>query len=121
MSAPGLEPRDAAYDVLIVSDLHLRGGYNNPTAGLYHFDEEFADFLRFYRLHRASSRPWQLIIGGDFIEFCYVTDLPDPNEPMLRGATFAPSEYRYGASTEAQKARWKLDRILRTSHPQLLL
>lgn len=110
-----------ASDYLIVSDLHLRGGFDNPTAGLYHFDEDFADFLRYYRLNRPPGRPWRLIIGGDFIEFLYVTDLPDPNTPLLRGATFRESEYRYGASTEAPKARWKLDMILRTSHPQLLL
>jgi UDP-2,3-diacylglucosamine pyrophosphatase LpxH len=112
---------EASFDYLVVSDLHLRGGFSNPTAGLYHFDEEFADFLRYYRLHRASQRPWQLIIGGDFIEFLYVTDRPDPNAPLLRGATISESEIRYGASTEAQKARWKLDTILRRSHPQLLL
>ena len=111
----------APFNYLVVSDLHLRGGYADHTAGLYHFDEEFADFLRYYRLHRAAIRPWQLIISGDFIEFLYVTDAPDPNEPLLRGATFTPSEYRYGAGTEAPKARWKLDRILRTSHLQLLL
>jgi len=113
---------DNSFDYLIVSDLHLRGGFNNPTEGLYHFDEEFADFLRYYRLNRSSARPWRLIIGGDFIEFLYITDPPNPtNEPMLRGATFTESEYRYGAGTEAVKSRWKLDTILRSSHPQLLL
>ena len=112
---------EPAFDYLVVSDLHLRGGYQNPTAGLYHFDEEFADFLRYYRLNRAGRRPWTLIIAGDFIEFLYVTDLPDPNERLLRGATFDEDEARYGAGTEAQKSRWKLDTILRSSHPQLLL
>ena len=112
---------DTDYDYLVVSDLHLRGGFNNPTERLYHFDEEFADFLRYYRLNRASQRPWRLIIGGDFIEFLYITDLPDPNERLLRGVTFMESEYRYGAGTEAAKSRWKLDVILRSSHPQLLL
>jgi len=106
---------------LVVSDLHLRGGFDNPTEGLYHFDEEFADFLRYYRLHRGSNRPWHLVIGGDFIEFLYITDRPDPNERLLRGCTFMESEYRYGAGTESPKSRWKLDRILRSSHPQLLL
>jgi UDP-2,3-diacylglucosamine pyrophosphatase LpxH len=115
-------PRDGrSFDYLIVSDLHLRGGVQDHTVGLYHFDEEFADFLRYYRLHRASTRPWMLVIDGDFIEFLYVTDLPAPNEPLLRGASFSEVEHRYGASTEAQKARWKLDTILRRSHPQLLL
>jgi len=106
---------------LVVSDLHLRGGFNNPTEGLYHFDAEFADLLRYYRLHRASTRPWTLIIDGDFIEFRYVTDLPEPSHPFLRGATFSKGEARYGPGTEADKSRWKLDRILRSSHPQLLL
>jgi UDP-2,3-diacylglucosamine pyrophosphatase LpxH len=112
---------DESANYLIVSDLHLRGGYNNPTERLYHFDEEFADFLRYYRMHRLNTRPWTLIIGGDFIEFLYITDLPDPNDRLLRGVTFTESESRYGASTEAPKARWKLDTILRSSHPQLLL
>jgi UDP-2,3-diacylglucosamine pyrophosphatase LpxH len=111
----------AAFDYLIVSDLHLRGGFSNPTQGLYHFDEEFADFLRYYRLNRAPDRRWRLIIGGDFIEFLYITDLPDPNERLLRGVTFPESERRFGPGTEAAKSRWKLDRILRASHPQLLL
>lgn len=112
---------DEPCNYLVISDLHLRGGFDNPTEGLYHFDEEFADFLRYYRLHRGSNRPWHLVIGGDFIEFLYITDRPDPNERLLRGCTFLESEYRYGAGTEAPKSRWKLDRILRSSHPQLLL
>ncbi|HVN88007.1 MAG TPA: hypothetical protein VMW17_24460 [Candidatus Binatia bacterium] len=110
-----------ALDYLIVSDLHLRGGFNNPTEGLYHFDEEFADFLRYYRLNHPADRRWRLIIGGDFIEFLYITDLPDPNDRLLRGVTFSESERRFGAGTGAAKSRWKLDRILRASHPQLLL
>ena len=109
------------FNYLIVSDLHLRGGFSNRTAGLYHFDQEFADFLRYYRLHHGAGRPWRLIIAGDFIEFLYITDIPDRADPLLRGCAFAPSEYRYGAGTEARKSRWKLDRILRSSHPQILL
>jgi len=112
---------EPAFDYLVVSDLHLRGGFNNPTQGLYHFDEEFADFLRYYRLHRSPSQRWRLVIGGDFIEFLYITDLPNPSDRLLRGARFGESEYRYGANTEAQKSRWKLDTILRSGHPQLLL
>lgn len=33
-------------DSLIVSDLHRRGGFNNPIEGLYHFDEASAERLR---------------------------------------------------------------------------
>jgi UDP-2,3-diacylglucosamine pyrophosphatase LpxH len=112
---------EAGFDYLIVSDLHLRGGFSNPTERLYHFDAEFAEFLRYYRLNHPPDRRWTLIIGGDFIEFLYITDLPDPDTALLRGATFSKSEFRYGARTEAQKSRWKLDTVLRSSHPQLLL
>lgn len=119
--AGGAGLSEQAFNYLVISDLHLRGGQSDPTAGLYHFDEELADFLRYYRLNRQQDRPWLLVIAGDFVEFLYITDLPDPDDPLLRGATFSASEHRYGAGTEALKARWKLDRILRTSHPQLLL
>jgi UDP-2,3-diacylglucosamine pyrophosphatase LpxH len=108
-------------DYLIVSDLHLRGGWDNPTSGLYHFDEEFAEFLRHYRLQRGSTRPWTLVIGGDFIEFLYITDMPAAGEPLLRGVALTDDERRYGLGSEAAKARWKLDVILRSSHPQLLI
>lgn len=106
---------------LIVSDLHLRGGFTNTTAGLYHFDEEFADFLRYYRLHRRSDRPWRLVIAGDFIEFLYITDRPDKGERLVAGCTWEEEEEFYGPESEALKARWKLDTILRSSHPQLLI
>jgi len=109
------------FDYLIISDLHLRGGYENRTEGLYHFDEEFAGFLRYYRLRRRAGRPWRLVIGGDFIEFLYVNDLPNPDDRLLRHVSIGPSEALYGLGTEPAKARWKLDVILRSSHPQLLL
>src|SRR5262249_4490561 len=50
-----VRPVNAPYQYLVVSDLHLRGGHADHTAGLYHFDEEFADFLRYYRLHRSAA------------------------------------------------------------------
>lgn len=106
---------------LIVSDLHLRGGFANLTAGHYHFDEEFADFLRHYRLHRRSDRPWRLVIAGDFIEFLYITDRPAKGERMVAGCTWDEEEDFYGPEAEAPKSAWKLDTILRASHPQLLI
>jgi UDP-2,3-diacylglucosamine pyrophosphatase LpxH len=108
-------------DYLIVSDLHLRGGWTNSTQGLYHFDEEFTGFLRYYRLHRHTTRPWTLVIGGDFVEFLYITDLPDPREPLLRRVKFVEDDIFYGLGSGAAKARWKLDVILRGSDPELLI
>ena len=109
------------YDVLIISDLHLRGGWDKPAQGMYHFDAEFADFLRYYRLNRASGRRWQLVIAGDLIEFLYLTDLPAVDSPMLRGAAYTENETRYGVGNDGPRTRWALDTILRSSHPQLLL
>jgi hypothetical protein len=61
---------DAEFDYLIVSDSHLRDGFDNPTEGLYHFDEEFAGFLRYYRLNRASDHPWSGCCGSRFRAAC---------------------------------------------------
>jgi len=112
---------DGEFDYLVVSDLHLRGGWEHRTQGLYYFDEEFAEFLRHYRMNPTSDRRWRLVIGGDLIEFLYLADPPDPQHPLLRGLTFSANEMRYGASSEARKSLWKLDTILRSSHPQLLI
>lgn len=111
---------ETTHDILIISDLHLRGGWDNPQ-GLYHFDEEFAGFLRYYRLHHGTGRRWQLVIAGDLIEFLYLTSLPPADSPLARGVTHTANEQRYGVGNEAEKTRWALDVILRSSHPQLLL
>ena len=115
MSAPA-----EAFNYLVVSDLHLSEADRNPAGRFFHFDEDFADFLRHYRLSYVGQRRWRLIIDGDFIEFFQVTDSPDPDERLLRGVTLTPSDRRFFPGTEWQKSRWKLDRVLR-SHPQLLL
>jgi len=114
-------PVEPAFDYLVVSDLHLRGGFNNPTQGLYHFDEEFADFLRYYRLHRSPSQRWRLVIAVTSSSSCTLPTCRTRATACCAVARFGESEYRYGANTEAQKSRWKLDTILRSGHPQLLL
>jgi len=53
---------------------------------LYHFDDEFAGFWH-YRVHRRSERPWHLVIGGDFIEFLFIsTTCRTGPPPAARGA-----------------------------------
>ena len=113
------EPAEA-FNYLVVSDLHLSEAERNPAGRFFHFDEDFADFLRHYRLTYVGQRRWRLIIDGDFIEFFQVTGDADPGERLLRGVTLTASDRRFVPGTEWQKSVWKLDRVLR-SHPQLLL
>jgi UDP-2,3-diacylglucosamine pyrophosphatase LpxH len=115
MSAPAEE-----FNYLVVSDLHLSDAERNPAGRFFHFDEDFADFLRHYRLSYVGQRRWRLIIDGDFIEFFQVTEPPEPGERLLRGVTLTASDRRFFPGTEWEKSVWKLDRVLR-SHPQLLL
>jgi UDP-2,3-diacylglucosamine pyrophosphatase LpxH len=108
------------FNYLVVSDLHLSEAERNPAGRFFHFDEDFADFLRHYRLSYVGQRRWRLIIDGDFIEFFQMTEAPDPTERLLRGVTLTPADRRFYPGTEWAKSVWKLDRVLR-SHPQLLL
>lgn len=109
-----------AFNYLVVSDLHLSDAERNPAGRFFHFDEDFADFLRHYRLSYVGQRRWRLIIDGDFIEFFQVTEPPEPGDRLLRGVTLTASDRRFFPGTEWEKSVWKLDRVLR-SHPQLML
>ena len=55
-----------ARDILIVSDLHLRGGFENRTERLYHFDEEFADFLRNFQALAEIANGCAALAGQGF-------------------------------------------------------
>ena len=115
MSAPAEE-----FNYLVVSDLHLHEVERHPAGRLFYFDQDFADFLRHYRLAYVGPRRWRLIIDGDFIEFFEIVQPPDADDPLLRGVTLTADDRRFFPGTEWQKSVWKLDRVLR-SHPQLLL
>jgi UDP-2,3-diacylglucosamine pyrophosphatase LpxH len=108
------------FNYLVVSDLHLSEAERNPAGRFFHFDEDFADFLRHYRLSYVGGRRWRLIIDGDFIEFFQMTEPPEPGERLLRGVALTASDLRFFPGTEWEKSVWKMDRVLR-SHPQLLL
>ena len=108
------------FNYLVVSDLHLSEAERNPAGRFFHFDEDFADFLRHYRLSYVGQRRWRLIIDGDFVEFFQMTEPPDTTERLLRGVTLTASDRRFFPGTEWEKSVWKLDRVMR-SHPQLLL
>ena len=108
------------FNYLVVSDLHLSEAERNPAGRFFHFDEDFADFLRHYRLSYVGQRRWRLIIDGDFVEFFQMTEPPEATERLLRGVTLTASDRRFFPGTEWEKSVWKLDRVMR-SHPQLLL
>jgi UDP-2,3-diacylglucosamine pyrophosphatase LpxH len=108
------------FNYLVVSDLHLGEADRNPAGRFFHFDQDFADFLRHYRFEYMAERRWRLIIDGDFIEFFEMVDVPDHGDRLLRDVTLTAADRRFFPGTEWQKSVWKMDRALR-SHPQLLL
>lgn len=108
------------FNYLVISDLHLQEAEKDPSGRLFYFDQEFADFLRHYRLFRVDQRRWKLIIAGDLIEFYLIKERPDPEDRLLRGTALTDTDRKFFPGTDWQKSVWKLDLILR-SHPQLLL
>ena len=66
--------------IIIISDLHLGAGhfYNgkrNVLEDFYH-DEELIDFLTYYSTGEYSSKPVELVINGDFLDFLAVPFVP---------------------------------------------
>lgn len=116
MAEHALEP----FNYLIISDLHLQEAEKNPAGRLFYFDQEFADFLRHYRLFYVGERRWKLIIAGDLIEFLHIKERPKPDDKFLQGIDLTPTDVKFFPGTEWQKSVWKLHLIL-SSHPQLLL
>ena len=115
------QPAAPDSNYLVVSDLHLQEADLNPAGRLYYFDQEFTDFLRYYRQCYEGKRRWRLIIAGDFIEFYLkVYEQPNPDDRLLRGATLTQTDLKFVPGTEWQKSVWKLDRIVR-SHQLLVI
>lgn len=60
---------------LVVSDLHLGSGTTagelNPFED-FHFDRQFEEFLDFHCQGRAGSRPLELVLNGDILDFLKV-------------------------------------------------
>jgi UDP-2,3-diacylglucosamine pyrophosphatase LpxH len=100
---------------LVISDLHVQEVERSPTGRLFYFDDEFDDFLAYYR----DGRRWKLFINGDFIEFYHIPVRPEPGEKLLQGVTLYPTDLRFFPGTEWQKSVWKLDVTLR-GHPEML-
>lgn len=117
---PVAETIAESFNYLVISDLHLQEADKNPAGRLFYFDQEFADFLRHYRLFHIGKRRWKLIIDGDFIEFYHIPHQPSPDDKLLRGVSLTETDIKFFPGTEWQKSVWKLHFIL-SSHPQLLL
>lgn len=108
------------FNYLVISDLHLQEADRDPAGRIFYFDQEFADFLRHYRLFYVDERKWKLIIAGDLIEFYRIPVRPSVDEKLLRSVTLTSTDRKFFPGTEPEKSVWKLELILR-SHPQLLL
>lgn len=66
--------------ILVISDLHLGAGdYVNGKRNFledFHFDKELVEFLEYYSQDSFQSKPVELIINGDFLDFLAVPFVP---------------------------------------------
>ncbi|MBN1579177.1 MAG: hypothetical protein JXA89_00635, partial [Anaerolineae bacterium] len=117
-------------NLLIVSDLHLSGGYYAPQAseargGQFSDLEDFFCDEAFFSLvshHVAQGGKWQFILNGDIVDFLQVIDLPDDEDvlaglrPVLRPGRdwerWKDKKRQYGLGTTAIETCWKLEQIV---------
>lgn len=104
--------------LLIVSDIHI-GEYVKESdrigyiKGASRQDESLCAFLEYHQQRRIDGKPWRLIINGDFIDFIAVTVQPDEqNQEALPALQLSEDELRWGLDSSAEKAVWKLDRLV---------
>lgn len=110
-----------SFNYLIISDLHLQEAEKNPAGRLFYFDQEFTEFLQYYRLFHEGQRRWKLIIAGDLIEFYHkINEQPSLDDKLLKGIELTDTDLKFYPGTEWPKSAWKLDRIL-SSHQLLLI
>jgi UDP-2,3-diacylglucosamine pyrophosphatase LpxH len=104
-----------AYNLAVISDLHLSEGRSEETKRYsrnedFFFDESFCRFLKYLQSERPGhKKQWKLIINGDLMDFLQVTSLPKPGEADF---PISKREERFGLGTEAGKTAWKLKRIM---------
>lgn len=107
-----------AYNILIISDLHLGDDIKpqTKTGYLRHviaFERELESFLLHYTDQRLNDRPWRLIVNGDMVDFLGICLLPQEGEVGPEGAPdVTPEDHVYGLGTQPRAARAKMRRVL---------
>lgn len=101
-------PANNDRDIVVISDLHMSAGYDSRT-GTFHrnedffYDETISRFLdHLITQGEATSRPWRLVILGDFLDFLQVSL---PEEP--------------GAGTTSSQASVERLEVIGRGHPQV--
>jgi len=104
--------------LLVISDVHL-GEYAKEVdrigylKGFARSDSELCAFLEYHQKRWIGGVPWRLVINGDFVDFIAVTFRPSEavttDHPELE---VSDDEARFGLDSSADKAVWKLDRII---------
>ena len=105
---------------LVVSDLHLSDveehadGWKSYKSSRWVFDEEFDRLVRRFVDESAPDDRSTLVLNGDIFDFDLVTAVPDRPPWPVRGF-----ERRRGLDATAEKAAWKLERMLE-HHPRFV-
>jgi UDP-2,3-diacylglucosamine pyrophosphatase LpxH len=117
--APSDAPPRARANLLVLSDLHIGQDLAGATRfstlrGIARLDRELCAFLDFYANHPMGGRPWRLVLAGDVIDFMQVNLRPAGSVGRTRWHAFVmtPEEEVYGLGPGAERAVWKLERIV---------
>ena len=106
---------DFAYDLLVLSDIHLSDGRAPPPGGS-HLVPELVKFLAAHEQHPVAGRHHRLIANGDLFDFLHVQLRHGEVLPFALSRT----EQERGPGTTEEKSVWKLERILGANQPFLL-
>ena len=111
---------DRAHRYLVVSDLHLADvedhddGWKSHKHSRFVFDQDLDSVVAAFEAEGDPSDVRVLVLNGDIIDFDLVSAVPDePPWPVSAG------ERRRGLEPTAEKAVWKLQRVL-ADHPVFL-
>jgi UDP-2,3-diacylglucosamine pyrophosphatase LpxH len=101
-----------AYDLLIISDVHLTDG-RSPVPGADHLVPELERFLAAHERHPQPGSWWRLVVNGDLFDFLHVQLRPHETVPF----PLSRGERARGPGTSEEKSLWKLRKILKANGP----
>lgn len=105
-----------AYNILVISDLHL-GEDLNPSASvesardLALAERHLVAFLAYYTRRRVDGLPWRLVINGDMLDLLTICLFPHDN-PQVAWTVLDQDERRHGLGRRVDASCAKIDAVI---------